>query len=191
MKFIGGIEMKSKKLVLILFLTATCLLSGCSNAEKSANTGNGSSTGGTQNISGTESNTDKSSIDNGTDLLGNYTYENGTYRGSYVDGDINQISVEFVIKDNKYESLKYRALAYKGEDYLKEDATGVIKNIRDQYQQVADYLVGKEIKAVNDLYKPGEIAKDMDAVTGATLRSNKLISAIWDGLNRHPYKLAE
>lgn len=183
--------MKSKKLVLILFLTATCLLSGCSNAEKSANTGNGSATGGTQNISGTESNTDKSSIDNGTDLLGNYTYENGTYRGSYVDGDINQISVEFVIKDNKYESVKYRALAYKGEDYLKEDATGVIKNIRDQYQQVADYLVGKEIKAVNDLYKPGDIAKDMDAVTGATLRSNKLISAIWDGLNRHPYKLAE
>lgn len=183
--------MKSKKLVLILFLTATCLLSGCSNAEKSANTGNGSSTDGTQNISGTESNTDKSSIDNGTDLLGNYTYENGTYRGSYVDGDINQISVEFVIKDNKYESIKYRALAYKGEDYLKEDATGVIKNIRDQYQQVADYLVGKDIKAVNDLYKPGDIAKDMDAVTGATLRSNKLISAIWDGLNRHSYKLAE
>lgn len=115
-------------------------------------------------------------------------YQDGTYRGGYLDS--TQVQVEFVLKDNKFESVKLRSLGYKGTDYLKsEDAA--MQAIAGQYGECVDYLVGKDISAVLDLYTPGNIASDVDTFTSATLRSNKLISAIFDGLNRGVYKLAE
>ena len=56
-------------------------------------------------------------------------------------------------------------------------------------QALADYLVGREIASVNDLYRPGEIVPDVDGFSGATIRAPKVISAIWDGLGRHAYRL--
>ncbi len=58
-----------------------------------------------------------------------------------------------------------------------------------QFQALIDYLVGKDISAVNDLYQPGGIAPDVDGFTGATIRAPKVISAIWDGLNRHAFRI--
>lgn len=174
--------MKSKNLALILAISAMCLLTACGS---STTTDTPEATTDNKTINET---TGKDTINDGSTVLGT-DYENGTYRGSYVDGDVNQISIEFVIKDQKFESIKYRALSYKGENYLDEAATGVIKAVREQYQQAADALIGKSVSDINILYTPADVVKDVDTVTGATLRTGKLISALWDGLNRHPYKL--
>ena len=116
------------------------------------------------------------------------TYQDGTYRGAYLDS--NQVQVEFTLKDNKFESIKLRTLGYKGTDYLKsEDAA--VQGIAKQFTECADYLVGKDISAVMELYTPANVASDVDGFTAATLRSSKLISAIFDGLNRGVYKLAD
>ena len=116
------------------------------------------------------------------------TYQDGTYRGAYLDSI--QVQVEFVLKGNKFESIKLHSLGYKGADYLKsEDAA--MQGITKQYKECADYLVGKDVSAILDLYNPADIASDVDAFTAATLRSSKLISAIFDALNRGVYKLAE
>lgn len=193
--------MKSKKTVMmVVVLTAICMLTGCTSSDKGTGdtagntvTGNTGDTGVLTEGDGIANN--DGSVNNGTGmgdgLLSGYTYGDGTYRGSYVDNNENQISVEFVIKDGNFESVNYRALSYKGQNYLDDTATGAVKEIREQYQQAAEYLIGKNISSVSDLYSPGEVVKDMDTVTGATLRSNKLISAIWDGLNRHQYKMPE
>ena len=36
-----------------------------------------------------------------------------------------------------------------------------------------------------------DIVEDLDAVTTATMKAGKLVSALWDGLNRHPYKIVD
>ena len=174
--------MKSKNLALILAISAMCLLTACGSSTTT------DTPEATTDNKTTNETTGKDTINDGSTVLGT-DYENGTYRGSYVDGDVNQISIEFVLNDQIFESIKYRALSYKGENYLDEAATGVIKAVRDQYQQAADALIGKSVSDINILYKPADVVKDVDTVTGATLRTGKLISALWDGLNRHPYKL--
>lgn len=62
--------------------------------------------------------------------------------------------------------------------------------IAAQFEELIEYLIGRPVASVNDLYQPGEIAGDTDVSTGATLRAPKVISAIWDGLNRHAYQIA-
>ena len=116
------------------------------------------------------------------------SYQDGTYRGAYLDSD--QVQVEFTLKGNQFESFKLRTLGYKGSDYLKsEDAA--MQGITKQFTECADYLVGKDVSAVMDLYTPANVASDVDGFTAATLRSSKMISAIFDGLNRGVYKLAD
>ena len=116
------------------------------------------------------------------------TYQDGTYRGAYLDS--TQIQVEFVLKDNVFESVKLRTLGFKGSDYLKsEDAA--MQGIAKQYTECTDYLVGKDVSAIMDLYAPENVASDVDGFTAATMRSSKLISSIFDALNRGVYKLAD
>lgn len=116
------------------------------------------------------------------------SYTDGTYRGAFTDP--SQIEVEFTIKDNMFEEIKYRSLGYKGEDYLKTE-NEVFMGITKQYQDLTQHLIGKEISAIKDLYQPEMVTKDTDAVTAATLRGSKLISALHDGLERGVYKLSE
>ncbi len=85
----------------------------------------------------------------------------------------------------------YRGVKYKDGDYMSEDASDAQKAILRQYRQLADYLVGKGVSAIDDLYSPYDIVEDLDAVTTATMKAGKLISALWDGLNRHPYKIVD
>ncbi len=119
------------------------------------------------------------------------SYPDGIYRGFYYDGGIEQIAVQFELKDGLFASVIYRGVKYKDGDYMSEDASDAQKAILDQYRQLADYLVGKGVEAIDDLYSPYDIVEDVDAVTTATMKSGKLISALWDGLNRHPYKIVD
>lgn len=119
------------------------------------------------------------------------SYPDGIYRGFYYDGGIEQIAIQFEIKDGLFGSIVYRSVRYKDGNYLMEDASDAQKATVRQYRQLADYLIGKSIEAIEDLYFPYEIVDDVDAVTTATIQSSKLISALWDGLNRRPFKLLD
>lgn len=118
------------------------------------------------------------------------TYEDGTYRGIFLDTNELQVNVDFQLKDNKVTSIKYRWLAYKGKDYKNEKEDPKLMELTKQYTTLITHLVEKDIRtAVKELYKPGDIVKDstVDGMTGATLKSGKVISAINDALNRGVY----
>ena len=118
-------------------------------------------------------------------------YSDGIYRGFYYDGGIEQIAVQFELRDGVFDSIVYRGIKYKDGDYMIEDASDAQKAILAQYRQMADHLIGKGVEAIDDLYTPYDFVQDVDAVTTATVQSSKLISALWDGLNRRPYKLVD
>jgi len=117
------------------------------------------------------------------------TYDDGVYRGSYMEGGSEEVAVEFRLKDNVFSDLSYRALQYKGVDYLSGGAPEAIRQIAGQFEQLLDHLEGRPVSAVSDLYQPGEMVEDADAASGATIRAPKVISAIWDALNRHAYRV--
>lgn len=117
------------------------------------------------------------------------TYLDGMYRGSYMEGGGQQVALEFTLQNGMFTSIAYRALQYKDVDYLSTDAPETVQQVAKQFEQLIAYLVGKDVAAVNDLYQPGLIVKDADAFTGATIRAPKVISAIWDALNRHAYRI--
>ena len=117
------------------------------------------------------------------------SYQDGTYRGTFNDRGEQQISLEFSLKNNKIADIHFRHLAYKGHNYLTDESefTSIIKN---QHLELLEHLKGKDVrKSVEDLYKPAKIIKDgrTDALTGATVRASKIISAIRDALNRGVY----
>lgn len=117
----------------------------------------------------------------GSTLLG-ATHRDGTYRGFYGD----QVEVEFKLENNVVTQAKYRDLSYKGVDYRKDEGNAVVR-LRKEYEALLTHLEGRDIsKSLDDLYTPGEIE-----MAGATVRSNKVRSAIQDGLNRGAYNLAK
>lgn len=118
-------------------------------------------------------------------------YPDGIYRGFYYDGGIEQIAIQFELRGGLFDSIVYRGVKYKDGDYMIEDASDAQKATLRQYEQLADYLVGKGVEAIDDLYSPYDIVENVDAVTTATMQSSKLISALWDGLNRRPFKLVD
>lgn len=152
------------KKIIAITLIASALLAGCSAPNTS--TTNGSTTQQGQMSA---------------------SYKNGTYRGAYINSD--EVEVEFVLTDNKFESVKFRKLGFGGNDYLKSEDKSQIA-VKTQYEELSNYLLGKDISTIDELYVPENIAKDIDTMTAATVRSSKLISAINDALGRGPYKLA-
>ena len=116
-------------------------------------------------------------------------YENGTYRGAFLDSGYMQVNVQFTLENNMVKSISFRHLEYSGINYLKEKENKTILGLKTQYQQLADHLIGKDIdKALLDLYKPANVVKEqVDAVSAATLRSTKVVSAVRDALNRGVY----
>ncbi len=116
------------------------------------------------------------------------SYEDGRYRGIYVDGDEVQVVVQFDLEDNIVQSVRFRQLYYSGVDYQdSEDET--IQGLEQQHIDAFEYLIGKDIRDhLSDLYNPEDLdIDDVDAFSGATIRSNKIISAIRDALNRGVY----
>ena len=102
------------------------------------------------------------------------------------DGE-EQVALEFTLRDNCFASISFRALRYHGEDYLAENRTEEQAEIAEYYLSLIAYLQGKPVSCVNDLYPPAEIAAD--AFSGATPSASKVISAVWDALNRRAYRL--
>ena len=71
------------------------------------------------------------------------SYPDGIYRGFYYDGGIEQIAVQFELKDGLFASVIYRGVKYKDGDYMSEDASDAQKAILDQYRQLADLPGGQ------------------------------------------------
>jgi len=116
------------------------------------------------------------------------SYEDGTYRGVFIDSGEIQVNVQFTLEDNIVTAARFRHLAYGGMDYRdSEDST--VQGLLDQHEQLLEYLEGKDIReALDDLFEPGNIVTDeIDGYSGATLRGNKIISAARDALNRGVY----
>ena len=63
------------------------------------------------------------------------------------------MEVEFVLKDNVFESIKFRALGHRGVNYLKSE-NELEQNLTKQYQAVIDHLVGKPLSAIREAYPP-------------------------------------
>ena len=155
------------------------LLPACSSTDKGSSSSL-SSSGSSSSMSVPESSS------------GRGGYRDGIYRGAYVEGGVNQVGVQFTLEDNIIKDISFRSLSYGGVDYLAEGADEATQKVAGQYQELIDYLVGKDITdGIDELYSPGDIATDVDAFTAATVRSGKVISAINDALNRDAYSLLE
>ncbi len=116
-------------------------------------------------------------------------YEDATYRGIFADGDSIQVNVQFTLEDNTYTNLSFRHLYRGGIDYLEEEE-GFSYELAQQYKEALQYLEGREVSEVDILFTPEEAVEEyaeIDGLTAATMRANKIISAIRDALNRGPY----
>lgn len=115
-------------------------------------------------------------------------YEDGTYRGIFADEDAIQVNVEFVLEDGVVTEASFRHLR-RDDDYHLEADEEPYASVVQQYQEALDHLVGADLQdQLTDLYHPENIVTtQVDGYTAATLRSNKIISAIRDGLNRGVY----
>jgi uncharacterized protein with FMN-binding domain len=114
-------------------------------------------------------------------------YQDGTYRGVYGDSGDQQVSIQFKLEDGNVHDVSFRHLYYGGTDYRKLEEADPLYGILQQHQQLAEYLEGKPLNSIADLHNPGEFIEDVDVASGATMRSNKVYSAIRDGLNRGIY----
>ena len=110
-------------------------------------------------------------------------HRDGIYRGSFADLGVVQMVVELELRRNVVTAISYRHLAFMGRPCA-DSPWG------PQYEQAIQHLVGKDIReAKDDLYSPGDFVDDVDGLTGATIRANKIRSSIQDALNRGPYRL--
>ena len=115
-------------------------------------------------------------------------HEDGTYRGIFADGPDIQVNVEFTLADGIVTEARFRHLR-RDENYNLDADEEPYRSVVRQYHEALNHLVGKRLEDhLADLYRPGEIVvTEVDGYSGATIRSNKLISAIRDGLNRGVY----
>lgn len=114
-------------------------------------------------------------------------YDNGTYRGTFQDGGVQQVSIQFNLEDGLFKNLSFRHLYYKDVDYRKIDENHPQYPVVQQHNQILEYLEGKPVSAMFDLHSLEGLVDDVDTYTAATIRGSKVISAIQDGLNRGVY----
>ncbi len=115
-------------------------------------------------------------------------HEDGTYRGVFIDRDSIQVNVEFSLKDGIMTRAAFRHLHGGGNYHLRTDLEPY-RSVIQQHEEALSHLVGKNLDLhLSDLYNPQNIVTtQVDGYTAATIRSNKIISAIRDGLNRGVY----
>ena len=116
------------------------------------------------------------------------TYLDGRYRGVFSDRGAMQVNIQFDLRDHHFHNLSFRHLSYRGVDYLTLEEHEELHAVMRQHRQAIEYLEGRPLSAMFDLYKPEDVVDDIDTFTSATLRGNKLISAIRDALNRGVYQ---
>ena len=121
-------------------------------------------------------------------------YEDGTYRGAFIDRDEIQVNIEFTLEDHRVTQIEYRHLHAQGDEYLHAEDGTLEARLRDEYLKIIGHLEGNDIRThLTDLYHPENIASDLEAdgLTAATMRSSKMISAIRDALMRGVYSYPE
>lgn len=69
-------------------------------------------------------------------------------------GASSQIAIQFELQDGVFQSVVYRGVKYKDGDYMSDDASDAQKAALRQYRELAAYLVGKGVDAIDDLYAP-------------------------------------
>ncbi len=115
-------------------------------------------------------------------------YEDGTYRGVFIDRDEIQVGIEFTLRDHRVTQIGFRHLQAQGDEYLHAENGTKEARLRDEYVKLIEYLEGRDIRThLTDLYRPENIADDVDGLTAATMRSAKMVSAIRDALMRGVY----
>lgn len=114
-------------------------------------------------------------------------YENGTYRGVFIDRGGAEVVVQFALKDHIVTDARYRLLRYGNKDFRKPQNAPDMA-LSGQYLELLEYLKGKDIREhINDFYSPEKFVKNVDGFSGATIRANKIRSALQDALNRGAY----
>jgi uncharacterized protein with FMN-binding domain/predicted heme/steroid binding protein len=116
------------------------------------------------------------------------TYLDGRYRGMFSDRGYIQINIQFDLRDHHLHNISFRHLKYGDVDFLRLEEHEELYAVMRQHRQIVDYLEGRHLTAMFDLYAPENVVDDVDAFTGATLRGGKVISAIRDALNRGVYQ---
>ena len=116
-------------------------------------------------------------------------YKDGRYRGIFSDNGVQQVSIQFELQNNTIKSPSYRHLFFNNVDYRKLLPGDKNNAVLLQNQQLLKYLDGKPLQTIFDLYKPGNFVENVDTFTGATVKANKVLSSIIDGLNRGVYTL--
>nr|WP_163502217.1 cytochrome b5 domain-containing protein [Halomonas socia] len=114
-------------------------------------------------------------------------YPDGRYRGVFSDGGEMQVNVQFDLRDGRIGSLSYRHLAYAGTNYRRLDEDDELYPVLEQHRQLGEALEGRELHEIFLLYTSQRLAHDVDGYSGATLRGNKVHSAMRDALNRGVY----
>ncbi len=107
------------------------------------------------------------------------------------------VGIQITLEDNIVTEVGHRHMAYRGIDYLADDADETIQGIAEQHEKAVEHLIGKDIRDhLADLYEPGEHVdfgdvEEVDGNAGATIYSQKEVSAIVDALDRGVYRFRE
>ena len=115
----------------------------------------------------------------------------GTYRGAFIDEGIIQVNVQFSLQDGVVTTASFRHLVGALPAYNLDTEEEPQRSVVAQYEEALQYLIGKPLgDHLAELYRPENvILSDVDGYTRATVRANKIVSAIRDALNRGPYEL--
>ena len=118
-------------------------------------------------------------------------HPNATYRGGFIDEGIIQVNLQFTLEDGVITAASFRHLIGAKPEYNLDTEQEPYRSVVAQYEEALQYLVGKRLRDhLGNLYDPGRVVTlEVDGYTGATIRANKIISAIRDALNRGPYQL--
>ena len=167
--------------LLVLLLTMSLVIMGCGGEEAEADdeAENGEDV--------VDENGEEEDEDEDIDEVVEADYPDGTYRGIFEDSGDQQVSIQFKVEDGNLTDVRFRHLYYGGTDYGDLEEGDPLYGIMEQHLQIAEYFEGKPVSAITDLRDPGEFVDDVDVASGATLRGNKILSAMVDGLNRGLY----
>ncbi len=120
-----------------------------------------------------------------------YHHPDATYRGTFVDEGVIQVNLEFTLRDGVVTEASFRHLVGAIPEYNLDTEEEPYRSVVAQYEEALQHLVGKPLaRHLRDLYEPGRVVSlEVDGYSGATIRANKILSAIRDALNRGPYQL--
>lgn len=112
----------------------------------------------------------------------------GVYRGVFIDRDRIEVGVELRLENGAVTSASFRHLGY-GDAFRLDNPEDPYRAVIQQYREALAHLVEKDLAThLPDLYHPERIiTTEVDGFTQATVRANKIISAVRDALNRGVY----